>query len=115
VRRRAAPLFLVAALAAGCGDQLGAARGDHVLRGGIHYAGGPAGAVDPRVDRPGTVDLLRDGEKVDEATLDDGERFAFKVRAGTYRLATRLGDVDCTRDVPVEREIVDADLMCAVK
>ena len=112
---RAAALVVVAAFAGGCGDQLGSAHGDRVLRGGIRYVGGPHGAVDNRTYQPGRVDVTRDGHKVDVAQLEPGERFEFNLRPGEYRLSTELGDAGCNRDVVIARASVDVDLICPIK
>jgi hypothetical protein len=103
------------ALFAGCGDQLGSAAGTNVLRGGIHYNGGPAPGVDSETNRPGTVRLSRDGHKVAEMTVKEGQPFSFSVQRGTYVLSTNLGDFDCTRDVRVDQPQVRADLECQIK
>ncbi len=108
-------IVLAAVLAAGCGDQLGSAAGPNVLRGGVHYAGGPAPGVDAEVNQPGTVRLLRDGERVAEQKVDQGQEFSFSVQRGTYTLSVNLGDFDCTREVPVDRPEVDADILCQIK
>jgi hypothetical protein len=115
LRRRATVLVVVATFAGGCGDQIGSARGDHLLRGGIRYSGGPLLPIDAHSYEPGTVNLELDGHKVDVAKLKDGQRFTFKVRPGTYRLSTQLGDLGCERDVEVTAPVVDADLVCSVK
>jgi hypothetical protein len=112
---RAALLLGAAALVGGCGDRIGSAHGD-VLRGGIHYAGGPGpGVLGQQAYQPGTVNLLRDGSTVDVAKLEPGDRFAFSVRPGKYRLSTQLGDLACERDVEVRQAVVVADLVCPVK
>jgi hypothetical protein len=113
--RRGALLVLVAGLAGGCGEQIGSARGDHLLRGGIRYSGGPRLPVDEHSYEAGTVNLEHDGHKVDVAKLMEGQRFEFKVRPGKYRLSTQLGDLGCERDVEVTKAVVDADLTCSVK
>ena len=76
-------------------------------------AGGPTNDAAPGL-QPGTVDLLRDGQKVDVAKLNAGERFAFHVRPGKCTLSTDLG-FKCGRDVQVDDRVVEADLECSIK
>ena len=111
----AALVVVAAACTSGCGDQLGSARGDRVLRGGIRYVGGPNGAVDNQTYQPGRVDVTRDGQKADVAQLKPGERYEFNLRPGEYRLSTELGDAGCNRDVVIARASVDVDLICPIK
>jgi hypothetical protein len=115
VTRRIALALVAAALAGGCGDRLGSAKGPNVLYGGVHYSGGPPGAVDPKDTQSGRVRLYLGGQKVDEQALHEGQEFAFKVKRGTYSLSTNLGDFDCVREVSVQQSRVRADLLCQIK
>jgi hypothetical protein len=103
----------VATLVGGC-DHLGSAAGPNVLHGGVRYSGGPAPGVDP-TNHPGKVSLRRDGDKVAEQTVREGQEFTFSVERGTYSLAVDLGDYDCVDEVRVDRARVHADVTCAVK
>ena len=105
----------MAVFASGCGERLGSAAGPNLLHGGLHYSGGPPGAVDPEANQPGTVRLYRDGQKVAEQALRDGQEFAFRIERGTYSLSVDLGDFDCTRTVPIQQPRVRADLLCQIK
>jgi len=108
-------IVFAAVLAAGCGDQLGSAAGPNVVSGGVHYSGGPAPGVDLGENQPGTVRPLRDGERVAEQSVDEGEEFAFSVQRGTYTLSVNLGDFDCEQEVRVDRPQVDAEILCPIK
>lgn len=101
-----------AAFAGGCGDS---ATGPNVLRGGISYAGGPAGADNAQTRQPGTVRLYRGSDKVAEDKVASGEAFEFSVALGKYRLSVNLGSFDCEREVRVDAPLVEADLECPIK
>jgi hypothetical protein len=106
----------VALVAGGCGDQTGTAQGANVLRGGILYFGGPAGlAKQGKRYEPGTVKLYRGRDEVATDTVSVDEGFEFRVRPGTYRLLTSLGDTPCERVVEVTGSMVVADLECPIK
>jgi hypothetical protein len=106
---------VAATLLGGCGDQLGTAHGPDLLRGAVHYVGGPASVVDPGTNQPGVVHLIRDGDVVAQQALHRGEEFGFRVEPGAYTVSTNLGDFDCERDVRVDRAAVHADLVCQIK
>lgn len=99
----------------GCGDQSGSAAGPNVLHGGVHYVGGPAPGVDPAKNQPGSVRLDRDGHKVAEQRVGEGQEFEFSVERGSYSLAVDLGDFDCVREVRVDQSRVRADVTCSIK
>jgi hypothetical protein len=105
----------VAALAGGCGDRLGSAAGPNILHGGVRYAGGPAPGVDTALNQPGKVRLERDGHKVAEQSVGEGQEFEFSVARGTYVLAVDLGDLACGREIRVDRSRVRADVTCSIK
>ena len=107
--------MLAAVLAAGCGDQLGSASGPNVLKGG--YVGEPEAApgVNAEMNQPGTVRLLRDGERVAEQKVDQGQEFSFSVQRGlrrSVRLVPVALDAGGARLDPPE---VDADILCQIK
>jgi hypothetical protein len=108
-------VLAAAAFGGGCGDRLGSADGENVLRGGLYYVGGPSSAHDSDHPESGVVRLLRDGHTVAVQTLASGQNYDFHVQRGRYTLSIDLGDFDCTRDVAVDRAVVRTDLVCQIK
>ncbi len=108
----AALVLAAAAFAGGC---VASAKGPNLLRGGISYAGGPAGADKSETRQPGKVRLYRGLLKVAEDKVASGEAFEFSVARAKYRLSVDLGSFDCKRDVRVDAPLVEANLECLIK